>query len=105
MEGMSVQRWIERVQAKLSPAKSFLVTLTVPAGLRPLFWSHQRIANDRLMKAAWQTIASLAQREPKPIGISEAHAVLHTHNRKRDDHPHARLIVAAGASHLQKKTG
>jgi hypothetical protein len=57
------------------------------------------------MKTARQAIASLAQREPKPIGISEAHAVLHTHNRKRDDHPHARLIVAAGASHLQKKTG
>jgi hypothetical protein len=39
------------------------------------------------------------------MGMIVTLAVLHTHNRKRDDHPHARLIVAAGASHLQKKTG
>ena len=33
------QRWIERQLAKLLPVEYFLITFTVPAQLRALFWS------------------------------------------------------------------
>ena len=54
------------------------------------------------MKTAWQTIASFVRRDPTLQGISGAHAVLHTHNPKLEDHPHAHLIVPAGAVHQQR---
>jgi hypothetical protein len=52
------QRWIERQQAKLLPVEYFLITFTVPAELRALFWSQQRISYDLLLKTAWQTVDS-----------------------------------------------
>ena len=96
------QRWIERQQAKLLPVEYFLITFTVPAELRALFWSQQRITYDLLLKTAWQTLDSFARRDPKLKGITGAHAVLHTHSRRLDFHPHVHLIVPAGAIHQQK---
>ena len=87
------QRWIERQQAKPLPVEDFLITLTVPAQLRALFWSQQRICYDLLLKTAWQTVDSFALRDPRLKGISGAHAVLHTHSRRLDFHPHVHLIV------------
>lgn len=95
------QRWIERQQAKLLPVEYFLITFTVPAELRVLFWSQQRSCYDLLLKTAWQTVASFARRDPRLKGITGAHAVLHTHSRRLDFHPHVHLIVPAGAIHHQ----
>lgn len=74
-----------------------MVTFTVPAELRGLFWSHQRITYDLLLKTAWQTIDRFARRDPTLRGRSGAHAVLHTHERNLNYHPHVHLIVPAGA--------
>lgn len=91
------QRWIERQQAKLLPVEYVLITFTVPAELRALFWLQQRLAYDLLLKTAWQTLDSFARRDPKLRGQIGAHAVLHTHSRRLDYHPHVHLIVPAGA--------
>lgn len=96
------QRWIERQRAKLLPVEYFLITFTVPAELRALFWSQQRMTYDLLLKTAWQTVASFARRDPRLKGITGAHAVLHTHSRRLDFHPHVHLIVPAGAIHQQQ---
>jgi hypothetical protein len=52
---------------------------------------------DLLIKASWQTIDSFARRDPQLKGRLGAHAVLHTHNRKLEYHPHLHMIVPAGA--------
>lgn len=91
------QQWIERQKAKLLAVDYFMVTITVPAQLRGLFWANQRIAYDMLLKTAWQTIDSFARRDPQLRGRTGAHAVLHTHARNLDYHPHVHLIVPAGA--------
>jgi hypothetical protein len=91
------QQWLERQRAKLLPVHYYLVTFTVPYELRELFWQHQRTAYDLLLKTAWQTIASFARRDPRLKGGIGAHAVLHTHSRRLDYHPHVHLIVPAGA--------
>ena len=91
------QQWLERQRAKLLPVEYYLVTFTVPCELRGLFWKHQRTAYDLLLKTAWQTIASFASRDPQLKGRTGAHAVLHTHSRRLDYHPHVHLIVPAGA--------
>jgi hypothetical protein len=90
------QQWIERQTTKLLPVLYFMISFTVPAELRPLFWTHQKLMYDLLMKMAWQTIDSFARRDPKLKGKTGAHAVLHTHNRKLGYHPHVHLIVPAG---------
>ena len=91
------QQWLERQKAKLLPVDYFMVTFTVPAQLRGLFWAQQRIAYDLLLKTAWKTIDSFARRDPQLRGRSGAHAVLHTHERNLNYHPHVHLIVPAGA--------
>jgi hypothetical protein len=53
--------------------------------------------------SAWQTINSFARRDPKLRGQIGAHAVLHTHNRRLEYHPHVHLIVPAGAINGQKR--
>jgi hypothetical protein len=97
------QQWIERQRAKLLPVEYFLITFTVPAQLRQMFWQHQKTAYDLLLKTAWQTINSFARRDPKLRGQIGAHAVLHTHNRRLEYHPHVHLIVPAGAINGQKR--
>ena len=91
------QQWLDRQRAKLLPVDYYLVTFTVPYEMRELFWQHQRVAYDLLLKTAWQTIASFASRDPRLKGRTGAHAVLHTHSRRLDYHPHVHLIVPAGA--------
>jgi hypothetical protein len=97
------QQWLEKQQAKLLPVDYFMVTFTVPAELRSLFWHKQRTCYDLLLKIAWETIDSFARRDPKLKGQSGAHAVLHTHNRMLGYHPHVHLIVPAGAINKKDK--
>jgi hypothetical protein len=75
------QQWLERQKAKLLEVDYFMVTFTVPAQLRGLFWANQRLAYDLLLKTAWQTIDNFTRRDPHLRGRSGAHAVLHTHER------------------------
>jgi hypothetical protein len=91
------QRWLERQKAKLLEVDYFMITFTVPAQLRGLFWANQKVAYDLLLKTAWQTIDCFARRDPQLQGRAGAHAVLHTHARNLDYHPHVHLIVPAGA--------
>jgi hypothetical protein len=91
------QQWLERQKAKLLAVDYFMVTFTVPAQLRGMFWANQRIAYDLLLKTAWQTIDCFARRDHQLQGRAGAHAVLHTHARNLDYHPHVHLIVPAGA--------
>lgn len=98
------QQWLERQKAKLLPVDYYLITFTAPAQLRGLFWAKQAFTYDLLIKTAWQTIDSFARRDPDLRGHTGAHAVLHTHSRNLDYHPHVHLIVPAGAIHRRHLT-
>jgi len=91
------QQWLERQRAKQLPCDYFLVTFTLPAQLRPLVFSHQRLAYDLLLKLAWQTLAEFGLRDRKLAGRLGAIALLHTHTRALDFHPHVHVVVPAGA--------
>lgn len=43
------QEWLERQRSKLLPVRYFLITFTVPAQLRSLFWNHQHKSYDLLL--------------------------------------------------------
>lgn len=91
------QRWLDRQRRKLLPVNYFMVTFTLPAQFRPLLWRHQRLGYDLLIKLAWKTLFSFGLNDPKLKGNIGAHAVLHTHSRRLDYHPHVHFIVPAGA--------
>lgn len=91
------QQWLERQRKKLLPVDYFMVTFTLPWQLRPLVWQHQRMGYDLLLKLGWQTLMTFGLNDPKLKGKIGAHAVLHTHSRRLDYHPHAHFIVPAGA--------
>jgi DNA-directed RNA polymerase subunit RPC12/RpoP len=91
------QLWQQRQRARLLPVDYFLVTFTLPAGLRALARCQSRTMFDALMRCAWDTLRDFARNDRHLAGGIGATAVLHTHNRRRDFHPHVHLLVPAGA--------
>ena len=91
------QRWIARQHQGLLDAPYFLVTFTVPAELRPLLWQHQRALYKALMDCAWGTLSTFAHNDRRLGGQAGAVAVLHTHSRRLEFHPHVHLAMPAGA--------
>lgn len=91
------QRWIERQRRQLVAGAYFLVTFTLPAELRALARAHPRIVYDALMDCAWQTLHEFALNHRHLRGSPGALAVLHTHSRALDLHPHVHLALPAAA--------
>jgi hypothetical protein len=91
------QQWLDRQLQKQVPAQYFLLTFTLPAELRALAWAHQDVLYDCLMRCAWQTVHTFSRNDRQLHGTPGAIAVLHTHSRRLDYHPHVHLVVPAGA--------
>jgi hypothetical protein len=96
------QRWIERQTKALVPGSYFLITFTLPAELRPLVWQHQRVLYAALMDCAWATLRTFSQNHKQLQGSPGAVAVLHTHSRRLDFHPHVHLAMPAAAFDADK---
>jgi hypothetical protein len=91
------QRWIARQTQTLVPGSYFLITFTLPAELRPLAWSHQRVLYAALMNCAWETLRTFSQNHRHLQGCPGAVAVLHTHSRRLEFHPHVHVAMPAAA--------
>lgn len=96
-QNQAVEHWLERQRAKRLPVDYYLITFTLPAQLRALVYAHQREAYDLLIKLAWQTLSQFGLNDKALQGRLGATAVLHTHSRALDFHPHVHLVVPAGA--------
>ena len=91
------QRWIEKQQNRLLPTPYFLVTFTLPAPLRPLARSNQKVVYDLLFTCAAAALQKLAK-DPRFLGGDIAMmGGLHTWRRDMGYHPHVHFIVAGGA--------
>ena len=97
------QRWIERQTQALVPGSYFLITLTLPLELRTLVWQHQRELYAALMACAWETLRTFSQNHRQLQGSPGAVAVLHTHSRALDFHPHVHLCMPAAALDVDNK--
>ncbi len=85
--------WLARQQAKLVPAPYFMVTFTLPAMLRPLAYRHPQAIYDLLFRTAIGTLRTFGRRHRDLEADLAATAVLHTHTRRLDYHPHLHVIV------------
>ena len=97
------QRWIERQTKALLPGNYFLITFTVPAELRALAWQHQRVMYTAMMDCAWQTLRAFALNHKQLQGSAGAVAVLHTHSRRLEFHPHVHVAMPACALDADKR--
>ena len=91
------QRWIERQTQALVPGSYFLITFTLPSELRTLVWQHQRLLYAALMDCAWDTLRTFSQNHRQLQGSAGAVAVLHTHSRRLEFHPHVHVAMPAAA--------
>lgn len=97
------QQWLERQMQALLPAGYFLLTLTLPAEFRPLARAQPRVVFDLLMGCSWQTLRSFSRNDRQLQGTPGAVAVLHTHTRRLDYHPHVHLVVPAAALDAERR--
>jgi len=89
-------QWLDRQQAKLLPVEYFMVTFTLPYELRALAWRHQTTLYNLLFATAVSTLKDFG-RNTKQLGVDLGMtAVLHTHSRRLDYHPHLHVIVPGG---------
>ena len=89
-------QWLDRQCAKLLPVDYFMVTFTLPRELRALAWQQQSCVYNLLFDTATRTLKDFALK-PRFLGADIAMtAVLHTHSRRLDFHPHLHVIVPGG---------
>ena len=94
--GDQAARWLERHQARLLPCPHYLITVTLPAALRPVAFAHQALVYGALMRSAAAALQVLAA-DARFVGASlGCIAVLHTWTRALQYHPHVHLVVTAG---------
>jgi hypothetical protein len=95
--------WLDRQQAKLLPVEYFLVTFTLPYELRFLAWDHQSLVYELMFSCVASTLKDFGL-NPTNLG---AHigmtALLHTHTRRLDYHPHIHVVVPGGGVDKSRK--
>ena len=88
--------WIARQKLKLLPVPYYLITFTVPEGLRAWLRSHQKLGYALLLKESAGTLQDVASRD-KYLGAQLGLlSVLHTWGRQLQFHPHVHCVVPGG---------
>lgn len=88
-------QWVERELSKRVNAPYFLVTMTVPEAVRPLFFGRQaKKGYDLFFNAAAQALAQkLEEAKGLRAQVSGFTAVLHTWGQRMQFHPHIHFLV------------
>jgi len=95
--------WLDRQRTKLLPVEYFLVTFTLPRELRALAFRQQRVVYAWLFAAVSSTLKDFGL-NPKHLGADIGMtAVLHTHSRRLDYHPHVHAVVPGGGVDRAKR--
>ncbi len=96
-------QWLDRQQKKLLPVEYFMVTFTLPYQLRTLVWQNQKALYTLFFACVSSTLKDFGL-NPKNLGAEMGMtAVLHTHSRKLDYHPHIHVIVPGGGIDKKRK--
>lgn len=88
--------WLQQRRQELLPVPYFHLVFTLPADLRPIVRSHQKVLYAILIKAAAKAIIKLTA-DPRYLGGRiGVMAVLHTSARDLTYHPHVHCLVPGG---------
>ena len=97
------QQWIENQLNKLLPARYYLITFTIPRQLRTLAWKNQKTIYSLMFGCVQDVLKTFTINDKKLLGAAGFTAILHTHSRPIDYHPHIHVVMP-GAS-INTKTG
>jgi hypothetical protein len=91
------EAWLASQTDRLRPCPYFLVTFTLPSGLRDVARAHQRAVYAALFAAASAAPRALAA-DPRHLGTDRLgfFGVLHTWGRALEYHPHVHYVVPGG---------
>jgi len=89
-------QWLARQTNKLLPVEYFMVTFTLPFELRELAQNNQKTIYSLLFNCATSTIKDFGLNDKNLAADLAMTAILHTHTRKLDYHPHVHMIVPGG---------
>lgn len=98
-----VNQWLDRQHQKLLPVDYYMATFTLPAELRPLVWKHQRLIYSLFFNCVSSTLKSFGLNADKLDGNIGLTAVLHTHSRRLDYHPHIHVVIPGGGINQTRK--
>jgi hypothetical protein len=98
----STQTWLNRQCQKLLPVDYYLVTFTLPFELRAMTQAHSTSVLPLLMQCAAATLRRFGQNQPGLEAELGMCAVLHTHTRRLDYHPHVHLVVPGGGVNVAR---
>ena len=92
----STTQWLERQTVKLLPVDYFMVTFTLPRELRALAKVNQAKIYTLLFQCAVSTLKDFGLNDKALAAELAMTAVVHTHTRQLDYHPHVHVIVPGG---------
>jgi len=98
----TTQQWLDRQRATLLPVDYFMVTFTLPADLRGVAQARPRAVYNALFQAAAGTLKAFGLNHQLQVQLGLC-AVLHTHSRKLDSHPHLHVVVPGGGIDLGRR--
>jgi len=102
--GHETEAWLAERRQELLPVPYFHVVFTLPQELRQLVRQNQKDLYDILIRAAAQSLITLAADPHYVGGLIGVRCVLHTWTRALAYHPHVHCLVPAGgvsADHQQ----
>jgi hypothetical protein len=99
----STKLWLDRQTRKLLPVDYFLVTFTLPYELRALTQAHGSRVLPLLLECAASTLKRFGLNKEGLAARLGMTAVLHTHTRRLDYHPHVHLLVPGGGVNAARK--
>jgi hypothetical protein len=90
------QRWLEKQEKLLLPVNYFLLTFTLPSGLREVARANQKVVYDLLFRVTAEASQELAQDKRYVGGQLGLMGTLHTWTRDMAYHPHIHYLVPGG---------
>jgi hypothetical protein len=95
-QAAAAKEWLADRQAELLPVPYFHVVFTLPGPVADIAYQNKAVVYDLLLKAAAETLITIAA-DPKHLGARIGlTAVLHTWGSALTHHPHAHIIVPGG---------
>ncbi len=99
----ATSQWLNRQNAKLLPVEYFMVTFTLPYELRASVRANETQFYSLLFDCAVSTLKDFGLNDKVLAAELAMIAVLHTHTRRLDFHPHVHIVVP-GAVITKKRT-
>lgn len=99
----TTEDWLAKQQAKLLPVEYYMVTFTLPFELRIIAKHQPESMYQAMFSVAASVLKEFAHNSKQLGGDIGFTSVLHTHNKRRDLHPHIHFIIPAGSFNKDKK--